>query len=96
MSGSWKIIVCLLAFVVVGLMVAFHPGQSVAQKEVAAGHYTVVATDGTHLIVTDNKANKVYFYAIDQGGKPGDDLKLRGTLNLEDVGKPTIKPTTTK
>jgi len=58
--------------------------------------YTVVSTDGTHLIVTDNQANKVYFYAIDQGGKPGDELKFRGDIELNDVGKPAIKPTKAK
>jgi hypothetical protein len=57
-----------------------------------SGSYTVVATDGAHLIVTDNTANKLYFYAIDKDGKIGDELKLRGSCDLRDVGKPAIKP----
>jgi hypothetical protein len=57
-----------------------------------AGAYSVVATDGAHLIVTDNSAHKLYFYAIDKDGKVGDDLKLRGTVDLRDVGKSSIKP----
>ena len=54
--------------------------------------YTVVQTDGAHLIVTDNTANKLYFYTIDKDGKIGDDLKLRGALDLRDVGKASLKP----
>jgi hypothetical protein len=54
--------------------------------------YTVVATDGSHVIVTDNTVNKLYFYAIDKDGKIGDELKLRGSLDLREVGKPSLKP----
>jgi hypothetical protein len=54
--------------------------------------YSVVSTDGAHLIVTDNTAAKLYFYAIDKEGKIGDELKLRGSVDLRDVGKPSIKP----
>ena len=54
--------------------------------------YTVVQTDGAHLIVTDNKANTLYFYTIDKDGKIGDDLKLRGRLDLTAVGQPSLKP----
>ena len=43
-------------------------------------------------IVVDNATNKLYYYAIDKEGKIGDELKLRGTVNLQDVGKPSIKP----
>jgi hypothetical protein len=56
------------------------------------GGYTVVSTDGAHVIVTDNAAAKLYFYAIDKDGKIGDELKLRGTVDLKDVGKASIKP----
>ena len=54
--------------------------------------HTVVATDGAHLIVVDNVADRLYFYAIDKDGKIGDELKLRGTADLSEVGKPSIKP----
>jgi hypothetical protein len=54
--------------------------------------YSVVASDGAHLIVTDNGSSKLYFYAIDKEGKVGDDLKLRGSVDLHDVGKPALKP----
>jgi hypothetical protein len=56
------------------------------------GQYSVIATDGAHLIVTDNAKNMLYFYAIDKEGKIGDDLKLRGSVDLKDVGKTSLKP----
>jgi hypothetical protein len=88
----------VVAGVVLCLVLVYGLGTAKARPEAAdvSGKYTVVATDGTHLIVTDNSANKVYFYAIDQGGKPGDELKYRGELNLADVGKPVLKPTKAK
>jgi hypothetical protein len=98
MKTDWKLGVGLLAIIlVIGAALLFSPSRHAvaASDSPTAGRYTVVGTDGTHLIVTDNKENKVYFYAIDQGGKPGDEMKLRGYANLEDVGKATIKPTTT-
>lgn len=57
---------------------------------ISGPRYTVVTTDGLRLVVTDNRAQMVYFYALDKTGKPGDPLKLRGTLPLGDVGKPTL------
>ena len=62
----------------------------------AGPRYTVVATDGSHLVVTDNQASKVYFYALGPDQKIGDPLTLRGTVNLTAVGKPTITPTLLK
>ena len=92
--------VAFLALVLVaGLVLTLSPVRPAlgeAQAPGAGEKYNVVATDGTHLVVTDNQAAKVYFYAIEQGGKPGDELKLRGTINLNDVGKPSIKPTKDK
>lgn len=101
MSSNWKCGAGLVAVVLVaGLVFMLNPTRSAhgeADKDSGpGGRYTVVATDGTHLVVTDNKTNKVYFYAIEQGGKPGDELKFRGTINLEEVGKPVIQPTKAK
>src|SRR5689334_14706517 len=59
---------------------------------VRPGRYTVVHTEGTNLLVTDNQTNTLFFYTIEENGKPGDDLILRGTADLNQVGKPTIKP----
>jgi hypothetical protein len=68
------------------------------QKVQPAGspRYTVVFTEGTNLCVTDNQANKLYFYTVEQGKEPGADLKLRGSVDLTQVGKDVIKPTLTK
>ena len=55
--------------------------------------YSVIDTEGVHLIVTDNQKNTIFFYTVDQGEKPGADLHLRGTIDLNKVGDATIKPT---
>ncbi len=55
-------------------------------------HYTVVETEGHNLVVTDNASNTLYFYTVDKGQPPGSDLKLRASVDLNDVGKPTLKP----
>ncbi len=59
-------------------------------------HYTVVETEGHNLIVTDNRADILYFYTIDKDKEIGSELKLRGKADLSQVGKPVIKPETTK
>lgn len=107
MSLLWKSGLVVLA--AIGLMTVgavgmnFLTGLAEAQPGKAPGkatpasavypRYTVVETEGVHLIVTDNQANVVYFYTIDEGEKPGADLHLRGTADLTQVGKPVIKPT---
>jgi len=97
MSQQLRNALYVVAGIALGLGVVFGIGAAKGKTEAAAEpKYNVVATDGTHLIVTDNAANKVLFYAIDQGGKPGDDLKFRGEISLADVGKPVIKPTKAK
>jgi hypothetical protein len=53
--------------------------------------YTIVETQGHNLLVTDNSTNTVYFYTIDKDGKVGDDLKLRASCDLTQVGKGVIK-----
>jgi hypothetical protein len=54
--------------------------------------YTVVDTEGTNLLVVDNAKNVLYFYTCDQGKSAGEALKLRGSIDLNQVGQPTIKP----
>ena len=55
--------------------------------------YSVVMTDGTHLVVTSNKTNTLYFYSIEKDAEIGSDLKLRGKVDLSQVGKDVITPT---
>lgn len=54
--------------------------------------YSVVMTEGHNLVVTDNGTNRVYFYTIDKEGQIGDPLKLRGHIDLRQVGQPEITP----
>lgn len=93
MSLNWKSGLGLLAIgLMAGLVLTLSSDRSAAQKDMGKGSYSVVATDGAHLIVVDNGTSKLYFYTIDKDGKIGDELKLRGTVHLQDVGKPSIKP----
>jgi hypothetical protein len=71
-------------------------GQAQQKEQPAAARYVVVFTEGTNLCVTDNQTSKLYFYTADQGKEPGSDLKLRGTVDLTQVGKDVIKPTLTR
>jgi hypothetical protein len=68
-------------------------GQS-GQAPVPAPRYAVIETQAHNLIVTDNRSNMLYFYTIDKDRDVGTELKLRGTIDLNDVGKPIIKPVT--
>ena len=55
-------------------------------------HFTVVETDGHNLVITDHAKSVLYFYTVDKGQTPGSDLKLRASVDLNEVGKPVIKP----
>ncbi len=98
---SWKngFLFLVGAMLVAGavLLINRETAQGQGGKGMGGGPgYTVVSTDGAHVIVTDNGAAKLYFYAIDKDGKIGDELKLRGTVDLKDVGKASLKPTDAK
>jgi hypothetical protein len=93
--------------VVAAAVVALALGAGLASRGVSAEgdapkgmtggpHYTVVETEGHNLIVTDNRTNTLYFYTIDKDAKIGSDLKLRGKLDLKQVGKEAIKPADVK
>lgn len=101
MSTAWKV---SLGWVVgAALVAAFMAGSFWTQpavgnnlqveKGTTCPRYTVVHTEGTNLIITDNQTNTLYFYTIEEDGKPGDDLILRGKGDLNQVGKDVIKPT---
>ena len=77
---------------VVGARVADEPSKEMS----GIPHYTVVETEGHNLIVTDNHKNALYFYTIDKDAKIGSDLKLRGMVDLKQVGKEVIKPENVK
>lgn len=105
MNQTWSRygVVVLVAVLVIGGLVFMGRGQPVfgegEKGDKAAGggpRYTVVETEGHNLLVTDNGTNTLYFYAVDKGEPVGSELKLRGKLDLNQVGKPAIKPVTVK
>jgi hypothetical protein len=101
MNASWKGRIpgaIVLAGLAVVLVVLFRSPPARAQKEGGAGtspRYSVIDTEGHNLIITDNQTNKLYFYTIDKDKEIGSELKLRGSIDLTEVGKPVIKPTVT-
>ena len=82
----------------VGLgLYAFNPAKTVAQPPAGGGaaggpKYSVVETDGSNLLVVDNSTNMMHYYTIDQDKDIGTELKLRGSVDLTEVGKPIIIP----
>jgi hypothetical protein len=102
MNANWKNRLPLLAaaaLVVVALVAWPRSLPARAEREdgsTAGPRYSVIDTEGHNLIVTDNKTNTLYFYTIDRDKEIGSDLKLRGTLDLNQVGKPVLKPTRAK
>lgn len=87
----------LFAILVVGGLAILSQTRSAygrADEKAAAScpRYTVVETEGHNLLVTDNSTNTFYFYTVDKGAPVGSELKLRGTVDLNQVGKDSIKP----
>src|SRR5438874_1494685 len=75
-----------------GLREAF--GKTVENQQATAGpHYSVVMTEAHNLLVTDNGANKLYFYTIDKDKPIGSPLKLRASIDLAQVGEEEVKIT---
>ena len=87
----------VLAVVAIALMVGAlvfvnrEPAGAQGAASSAGPHYTVVETQGSNLLVTDNAKNMVYFYTVDKDQPIGSDLKLRASVDLTQVGKPEIK-----
>jgi hypothetical protein len=102
MSANWKHLLTLTvagALVVVALVVSTQSQPVRAERDgspAAGQRYSVVETEAHNLIVTDNSTNTLYFYTIDKDKEVGSELKLRGSIDLNQVGKPVIAPTKTK
>src|SRR5256885_363100 len=100
MNASWKnrlplALVTVLVVIALIEVAARQPAQ--AQRAAPPGvRYSVIGTEGHNLIVTDNQTDTLYFYTIDKDKEIGTELKLRATMDLTKVGKPTIKPNTIK
>jgi hypothetical protein len=97
MNANWKhgASLALAAALVVVVIVCWQPVR--AQKDggsPASPHYTVIDSEGHNLIVTDNQNDTLYFYTIDKDARIGSELKLRGSVDLKQVGKPNLKMST--
>ena len=98
MSKCWRTgtVVGLILLFAVGMAVSPNLRQSAFgktvedQKSGGGAHYTVVMTEGHNLLVTDNAANKIYFYTIDKDKPIGSPLKLRASVDLTKVGQEEI------
>jgi hypothetical protein len=80
---------------VIALIASIHLQPALAERADTASsapRYDVGETDGSNLIVTDNKSNTLHFYTIDRDKEIGAPLKLRGTIDLNQVGKESIQP----
>lgn len=102
MNANWKNrmpVVFAAVLLAVALLISSRAAPARADREAAASgpaRYHVVETEGHNLIVTDNGTNTLYFYTIDKDKPIGSDLKLRGSVDLTQVGKPVLTPTKTK
>jgi hypothetical protein len=88
----WALVAVLA---VIGVLAFNQSSPARAQGDdagVSGPRYSVIDSEAHNLIVVDNKTNTLYFYTIDKGKEVGADLKLRGTIDLKQVGQPTIKP----
>ena len=91
--SRWGVVgVALLLGAALGISISQPRHATAQQPDGQVPRYTVVHTEGTNLIVTDNKANTLFFYTVDQGNEPGAALKLRGSLDLTQVGKQVLSP----
>jgi hypothetical protein len=99
MKAQWqnRLTLAVAAVALVAALVLTIQTQSAraerSDSPAAPAHYTVVMTEGHNLLVTDNGANKLYFYTIDKDKPIGSPLKLRASINLTDVGREEIKIT---
>jgi hypothetical protein len=99
-SAGLFVLGVLLVGVAVGLILSqVSAGSALAQGKAGKGggmsagqHYTVVHTEGHNLIVTDNQKNTLYFYTVNKDEPVGSPLHLRGSLDLTQVGGPTLTP----
>jgi hypothetical protein len=74
------------------ILTSREPAQGQGGKAGGGGpKYTIIETQGHNLLVTDNSKNVVYFYTVDKDEKVGSDLKLRASVDLNQVGSPTIR-----
>jgi hypothetical protein len=99
MNTNWKsrwpmALAAVLVVVALIALARYQPARAERAPDAVVGpHYSVIDTEGHNLIVTDNQTNTLYFYTIDKDKEIGSELKLRGSLDLSQVGKPSLKLT---
>ena len=99
MNTNWKkrLPMALAALLVVAALIVlarYQPAQAGRLADPGPSpRYTVIDTEGHNLIVTDNQSNTLFFYTIDKDKEVGSELKLRGSVDLNQVGKQEIKLT---
>ena len=91
-TPTWIGRILLVGIIAGGTLALLRQSEVRAQQATSTARYTVVQTDITNLLVVDNSTNLIHFYTVDPGKEPGSDLKLRGSLDLNEVGKPVLKP----
>jgi hypothetical protein len=95
-SGKGSVLFVSIAVTLAALAMFFARDQRAVgqggQAPVVGPRFAVIETQAHNLIVTDNRSNLLYFYTIDKDKDVGAELKLRGTIDLNDVGKQVIKP----
>ena len=84
-------VAALVVMVVSATWLQAERSSAVQVDQSAAPHYSIVSTDAAHLIITDNRTDTLHFYTVGKEGEPGDDLQLRGSIDLSRVGARTIK-----
>jgi hypothetical protein len=99
---TWKtlgwgmaVVILVIALGVFEFQPRTHAEQGSGQTA-AGAKYTVIDTDASNLIVVDNGSNTLYFYTEEPGKEVGQELHLRGSIDLSEVGKPVIKPKAAK
>src|SRR5260370_39295655 len=99
MSLRWKtsIVFAVVAALVGGLVLGMSLSQpahagGAGKGAVVAPRYSGVHTEGTELIVQDNKSDTLCFYTIYAEEKPGAVLQLRGSGELSQTGQAMTAP----
>jgi hypothetical protein len=93
-----RVLAACVVLLAIALIVVWNSEAALGQARrpvapTSGSHYTVVMTEGHNLLVTDNGANKLYFYTIDKDKPIGSPLKLRASVDLAKVGEEEIKIT---
>src|SRR5437588_5981051 len=100
MNANWKtrlslLLAAVLAVAAVIALTRVQPARADRDAAPAGGpRYSVVETEAHNLIVTDNQTSTLYFYTIEKDAAIGSELKLRGSIDLTQVGRSEIKPKT--